>query len=181
MIKVKIEVDDTPHNLELPTSWEEVTVEQFALMNGIVKEGKTDLQHSIEVLCVLLNLDVEIIYMLPIENFNELIEGIEFIKSPIEDAEVESIMVGDEEYYLKKDFNQLTMGETISVEFLLEKGGGNILSQLPEMLCIFLRKKKENGNLETFKNSFMKRAEQFKHISIVEVNRLFVFFSNGGI
>jgi hypothetical protein len=50
---------------------------------------------------------------------------------------------------------------------------------MPEMLCIFLRKK-DGDKLESFKKGFMERAEAFKQVSIADVNDIFLFFSDGG-
>ena len=50
---------------------------------------------------------------------------------------------------------------------------------MPQLLCIFLRKKKENGQLEKYKTSFMNRVEIFKKIKIDEINHIFNFFLTG--
>lgn len=178
MINVNITVDDELYELSLPTSWEEVTVEQFAKVNAIPQD-KPQLEYTIETLSALLGLDMDVVLMLPAEDFNEMVQSIDFLKEKIEEPEIESIIVDGVEYYLKKDFSKLTMGESISLEVLIEKSNGNIMSKLPELLCIFLRQKKENGKLEAFKADFMQRVESFKKINVVDVNRLFVFFSNG--
>jgi hypothetical protein len=50
---------------------------------------------------------------------------------------------------------------------------------MPQLLCIFLRKKKENGNLEKYKTTFMQRTEKFKTIKVDEINHIFSFFLTG--
>jgi hypothetical protein len=50
---------------------------------------------------------------------------------------------------------------------------------MAQLLCIFLRKKKENGKLEKYKTSFMGRQEIFKKIKIDEINHVFNFFLTG--
>lgn len=179
MIDVNITVDDEVYELQLPTSWEEVTVEQFTKVNSISKK-MPQLDYTVQVLSALLGLDIDTVLMLPAEDFSDMVHNIEFLKTQIQEPEIESITVDGIEYYLKKDFGKLTMGESISLELLIEKANGNIMSKLPELLCIFLRRKKENGNLEAFKADFLERAESFKKINVVDINRLFVFFSSGG-
>ena len=51
---------------------------------------------------------------------------------------------------------------------------------MDKLLCIFLRKKKENGNLEAFKSEFMERRWGFRDIKISKVFNVFNFFLNGG-
>jgi hypothetical protein len=87
--------------------------------------------------------------------------------------------LGDDKYYLKKDFSQLTMGEVISIDTIMAEANGNIYKVMDKLLCIFLRKKKENGNLETFKPEFMERRWGFRDIKISKVFNLFSFFLTG--
>ena len=61
----------------------------------------------------------------------------------------------------------------------LKQYENNIAPAMAKLLCIFLRKKKENGSLETFKNSFMEREILFEEVIISDVNDLFLFFLDG--
>jgi hypothetical protein len=88
-------------------------------------------------------------------------------------------VVDGEEYFLYTEFNKYTAGEIISIETILQSVNKEIYKVMPELLCIFLRKKKENGKLEKYKTSFMERRDKFKDIKIDEINHLFTFFQIG--
>jgi hypothetical protein len=127
----------------------------------------------------LTGIEEELIYLLTQEQFLEVVEKVKFTNEEIVSELKESILVEGEEYFIKKDFDKLNMGEIISIESLLKQSDGDLSKCMSKLLCVFLRKKKENGNLESFKNSFMEREELFDNVMITDVNNLFVFFSNG--
>lgn len=180
MIKLNIEIDGVNNYFEVPSSWSEVTVKMFDKIHNIERDGLSDLNLSIKTIAAITGVDEEIVGQLDFDSFGQLADALSFISEDIQTTEVEHIEVGDVKYYLKKDFDKLNVGEVASLELILEKHKSNIVSAMPEMLCILLRQKKENGELESFKNEFMSRREIFEEVSIVDVNDLFVFFSDGG-
>ena len=99
------------------------------------------------------------------------------IETPLEEKEY--LLVEGDKYYLKKDFSQLTLGEQASIEIILKKYDGKLENAISELLCIFLRKKRDNGKLEKFKNSFMGRSEMFNDVMIADVHNIFIFFLTG--
>ena len=179
MIKLNLEIDDEKRKFSIPESWDEVTVDIFSNIWKIDRDNLTDIEITVAVIGLLTSIDEDSLYMMSPDDFNRVAELIQFTNTDVKGKQVDSIVIDGDEYFLKNDFNKLSMGEVISLELLIEKSDGNMGSIMPEMLCIFLRKKKDNGKLETFKNSFMDRAEMFKGVSITEVNDIFLFFSDG--
>lgn len=180
MVKVNFEIDDDLHEFGIPERWEEVNVEQFmrimALNND--KEGKTDIGLSMEIISILTGLALDLVYMIPITDFNQIQSVLDFTKEQVNSPLKDSVIVDDEEYFFKNDFNNLTMGEVITLETILGQDS-NPYNSFDKLLCIFLRKKTKKGNLETFKTTFMERADMFKKITIADVYSLMVFFSGG--
>lgn len=179
MIDIKINIDGEENNFSIPEGWNEVTVDQSARLYSLDRENKNEIELMVEVLNIFSSIDEEIIYMLTPDQFNTLVESIKFINDEIKSELAESIKIGDEEFFLKKDFSGLTMGEIISIETIMKQYGENLPGAMAKLLCIFLRKKKENGNLESFKNSFMEREVMFKDVIITDVNNIFLFFLDG--
>jgi hypothetical protein len=180
MVKVNFEIDDDLHEFGIPERWEEVNVEQFmrimALNND--KEGKTDIGLSMEIISILTGLALDLVYMIPITDFNQIQSVLDFTKEQVNSPLKDFVIVDDEEYFFKNDFNNLTMGEVITLETILGQDS-NPYNSFDKLLCIFLRKKTKKGNLETFKTTFMERADMFKKITIADVYSLMVFFSGG--
>lgn len=181
MKTLELEIDGTTNNYNLPTEWDDITVRQLQKVAKIQAEDNPNLiETSAKVIATLLDIDLETVYMLSPQAFNQLTAEVEFLNTDITTTSVDSIMVGDDEYFLKKDYNKLTMGEVISIQAIIDKSQSNIIEAMPELLCIFLRKKNNNGELESFKNSFMERTEIFMDIPITQVYNILINFSNGG-
>ena len=180
MINLIIDLDGEEKEFSIPTSWNEVSVKKAAKLAEIQVSNKTDIESAADIVSVLADIDQETIYMLTADQFNDLVENIKFTLEKIDSPELkDSIFINGEEYFLKKDFTKLTMGEIISVDTILKQYENNVAPAMAKLLCIFLRKKKENGSLETFKNSFMQRESLFEEVIISDVNNLFLFFLDG--
>ena len=180
MINLIIDLDGEEKEFLIPTSWNEVSVKKAAKLAEIQVSNKTDIESAADIVSVLADIDQETIYMLTADQFNDLVENIKFTLDKIDSPELkDSIFIDGEEYFLKKDFTKLTMGEIISVDTILKQYENNVAPSMAKLLCIFLRKKKENGSLETFKNSFMQRESLFEEVIISDVNNLFLFFLDG--
>jgi hypothetical protein len=179
MRNILINLDGEDYSFDVPTGWNEVSVKNAARLTAVEKENRTEIEIVADIISILSGIDIEIIYMLTSEQFNEIVEVIKFTTEKVDGELVDSVIIDDEEYFLKKDFTQLTMGEIISIETILGQNNNNIAPAMAKLLCIFLRKKKENGHLESFKKSFMERESKFENVIITEVNNLFLFFLDG--
>jgi len=180
MITIKIEVDEGQiSEYHFPESWDDVTVEQFARLYTIDKNIHSGMFYSFELLHQLTGIDRDIIEQIDYEDFVILVKKLEFISQPVPENKSESVIVDGEEYFLHSEFNKYTAGEIISIETILGAANMDIHKCMSKLLCVFLRKKKENGNLEKYKTSFMLREEKFKNIKISEINHIFGFFLTG--
>ncbi len=182
MNKLNFEWDGDVISYDIPTSWDDVSVYQAALLKDIKKfeDFETEYEWFVEILTTLNpDIDEDHAYGLDEEQYLTVIGWLNFTTIQPQGKVVESIMVGEDEYFLKTDFNKLTNAEVISIKMIEKKHSKHLHYALPEMLCVLLRQKKENGKLESFRSSFMERAESFKHIKITDVIRLFDFFASG--
>lgn len=180
MVKVNLEIDDEVKEYSLPESWDDVTIEEFIKIFSFDRNDLTPIELSVKVINILTGIDEETILMIDVDNFNKINETIKFTGKDVVPVNCEYVELNGEKYYLKSDFSQLTMGEVISIEILLQSADGNLFKVMDKLLCIFLRKKKENGKLETFKGEFMNRADLFKTTPISKVYNIFSFFLDGG-
>jgi hypothetical protein len=182
MIILNLEVDGIEKQYNIPESWSEVTVGQAADIQNMAVENGTNIEKIVKILTILTpGISQDEIFMMSPEQFNQVAEQLTFIKDEIDGDPVDSLVIEGEEYFLKKDFTKLTMGEIISVDTIMKQTNHDITKALPKMLCIFLRKKKENGELESFKSNFMEREELFRSVIITDVAKLFTFFLSGEV
>lgn len=180
MVKVSIEIDDEVKDFDLPENWDEVSVDDFCRIWEFDKQDMTTIEFATRVVSSFTDIEEDLLMSMNYSDFQKLVEILDFTKTEFKpNKDIDYIDLGDERYYLKKDFSQLTMGEVISIETILDDANGNIYKVMDMLLCIFLRQKKENGNLETFKPDFMDRRWKFRHIPIAKVFNIFTFFLNG--
>lgn len=179
MVKVTLEIDDEDIEFNVPESWEEVTVSQFCKMFSFNREELNPIEIAVKVLHIFTGVDEELLMMMNYEDFNSLVQVISFTNDEVDARVDEYVEIEGEKYYIKSDYSSLTMGEVITIEIMLNESQGNIFKVMDKLLCVFLRKKKDNGKLESFKGTFMERRELFGKASIISVYGLFVFFLSG--
>ena len=180
MIKVNVEVDGEVKEFNLPENWSEVSVDNFCRIWEFDKNDMTTIEFATRIVSSFTDMDESLIMAMNYEDFQKIVGILDFTQTEfVPDKDVDNIELGDETYFMKKDFNQLTMGEVISIETIMGDANGNIYKVMDMLLCIFLRQKKENGNLETFQPHFMERRWKFRHIPISKVFTLFSFFLTG--
>ena len=133
---------------------------------------------SVTHISILSGISEDVLYEFTPESFNEIAQHFAFMNTEVKADMSDYIEVDEEKYYLKSEFKDFTFGEQTSIEIILEKHNGNIMGCMDNLLCIFLRKKNEDGTLEKFHTSFMDRHTTFRNIPISKVYQLFTFFSN---
>jgi len=180
MIEINITFEDDDEigtiNAYLPEKWEEINVETFQKVFSKDIMSMTNVEQTLHILTCLTNLSEDLILQLPIDTFKDLVDKIIFIFSEIPKEEIEFIEINDEKYYLYSDYEKLTTGEIISLDTILESNKNNVNKCLSDILCIFLRKKKENGKLEKFTTTLFERKDMFSKLPINKVYHLIIFF-----
>jgi hypothetical protein len=179
MITIQIEIDEEVKDFNFPTSWEEVTVEQFIKIFTEKSVSENGLMATVKIISAISGIDEELIMMMGIEDFKNLSKHLSFIEETMEIKNVEYIELEGDKYYLYTDFNKLTTGEIITIETLMEAKNGNIYEVMGELLCVFLRKKKDNGDFEKFKTNMLQRKTLFMKANISDIHHIFNFFLDG--
>lgn len=179
MIEVKIETDEEELLYTFPENWDEITVKQFCDVFRKDYEGKNAFVSSVILMSALTGVKQEIIEMMDIEDFKMLLEKLKFMQEDVKKSDDETIIINDEEYFLHTDFSKYTTGEIITIELLLEKAQNNVVSIMPELLCVFLRKKTKKGKMEKFNTSFMERQYMYNMLPISKIYHIFNFFLDG--
>jgi len=148
MISVNIELEEETKTYEFPTSWDEVSVEQFMRVFTNTENKYDGILGSVKVISSISNISEEILMMMDINDFKMLADQLAFVSQEVPKSEVDYIEIDGSKFYLYSDFNKFTTGEIITIELLLEQAGGSIFPVITDLLCVFLRKKKEDGTFE---------------------------------
>ena len=176
MITVNIELEEERKSYDFPTSWDEVSVEKFMKVYTSSDTKYEGIMGSVKVLSAISGIDEEILMMMDINDFKNLADQLSFVNQDVPKHEVEYLELDGDKYYLYSDFNKFTTGEIITIELLLEQGGGNVFPVMLELLCVFLRRKKEDGTFEKYNTNFMSRKDLFKDVPISKIFHIFAFF-----
>lgn len=178
-MNLELIIDGQKKEYKVPENWGEVSLEVFEQIASVSLDGGNDMLESIKLLCSVTGMSMEDAYLLPIDELPQILEVLKFANNPVDEKEVESVIIEGEEYFLKKDFDKMTTGEVLSIDMISKKHEGKIEKGMSEMMCVFLRKKVD-GKLEPFKAEFMERAELFrKNVMVSDIYQMFLFFSNG--
>jgi hypothetical protein len=180
MVKLNLEIDEEVREFNIPENWDEVTIEQFINLFSFERQGMTELNIATRTINVFTGIDEDLLLMMNYNDFQQIIGVLQFTNKDMEPQVVDYVELDGEKYYLRKDFDKFTMGEIISIETILSSSENNILKVMDKLLCIFLRKKKENGKFEPFKGEMMDRVELFRTAPVSKIHHIFNFFLDGG-
>jgi hypothetical protein len=180
MVKLNLEIDEEVREFNIPENWDEVTIKQFINLFSFERQGMTELNIATRTINVFTGIDEDLLLMMNYNDFQQIIGVLQFTNKDMEPQVVDYVELDGEKYYLRKDFDKFTMGEIISIETILSSSENNILKVMDKLLCIFLRKKKENGKFEPFKGEMMDRVELFRTAPVSKIHHIFNFFLDGG-
>tara|TARA_R110002072_G_scaffold3894_6_gene27932 strand:+ start:322 stop:837 length:516 start_codon:yes stop_codon:yes gene_type:complete len=162
----------------IPTSWDDVTLREFIELSSLDFESyKSPVEYYIHVLRVFGNDNIEDIFdYIKTVDLNSIIGQMSFMNEEPSKLDNKSVEIAGEMYFLSDNLNELTVGEYVSIESLIEQGGYNSVDSIPTVLSVLLRPKNEVFDSA----NCVKRTELFKDaLSIEQVLGMSVFFSSG--
>ena len=165
----------------VPDKWGDVTVETYQRLKNIKAEDyKTPLLHTLAVVECLCNISDASI--LTAESFNEIAKELEFINKPIQKSEPKDINISGRTFRWMGNLNQLTMGEMVSIEQIIDIEDLTYDSSVDVIAAVLLRELNDKGEMLDFdSDNFAEYRELFGGIPITEVRGSIDFFLDGGV
>tara|TARA_R110002049_G_scaffold267764_1_gene444223 strand:+ start:167 stop:787 length:621 start_codon:yes stop_codon:yes gene_type:complete len=161
--------------IEVPTSWNDVSVNQFQALTEIKRESyKSDLAHTCAIIQVLCNLDNTT--NLPLYVVNEISPLISFLGTELKHKRIKDVEYNGKEYEWLKSFDSITVGEIISIELPIELEELTHVLSYDVVLAVMLREKGSKFDSDKFKEN----RELFGGLPITEVLGNILFFLSGG-
>lgn len=173
-----LKIDGEEKTFKVPTSWDDISVGTYQKLIS-VEETNNKIDMEINQLALLLDMDVDIVEMIPTDDFKDINNEFKFVGEPMDDKQTDSIIIDDVEYFRKDNFDILNVAEVKNINTLTKNIEGRVDKHISKLLCILLRKKRDDGELEEFRSSFMEREELFKTIGINKVYKMIIFFLDG--
>jgi hypothetical protein len=185
-----IEIEIENKLVKCPQSWDDVKLKTFEeLLHFIkttnLKEG--DILYTLKVFSILLNLDINILKCLTRAGFNSLAELLSFTKIEPTSSNTEEWVIEGKKFRLFKELNQITMGDSISIETLVKDMDDSyiISAILPFVVRPVLNRTNLDGTVEEdlgdvdYKRINKVRDLLSKNLSIRDVLILKDFFLGG--
>lgn len=152
--------------MKLPRSWNQITVNQFIELAQLEqKDFDSVFEMQVEMLSILADEDPEEFYDLEVDELNQLIEPLKFLR---QEPRVKITQQIDK--FTFKPFNKITLGEFIDTDYFTVK---DKIGNIPIICAIFYRQTKidEWGNrvFEPYNYDIYERSELFKEIPVTSV------------
>ena len=162
----------------IPTAWEDVTLNEFIELSKLdIDSFDSHIDYYISMLGVFGNDDLNnILEFVKLTDVADIINQMSFMNTPPRNLDKKEVTIKGEVFRLIQNMNELTVGEYISIETLIEQGKLDSISSIPAILSVILKPIGEqfdsnlvNARMELFKNE----------LSIEDVLGMSVFFSIG--
>ena len=162
----------------IPTAWEDVTLNEFIELSKLdIDSFDSHIDYYISMLGVFGNDDLNnILEFVKLTDVADIINQMAFMNTPPRNLDKKEVTIKGEVFRLIQNMNELTVGEYISIETLIEQGKLDSISSIPAILSVILKPIGEqfdsnlvNARMELFKNE----------LSIEDVLGMSVFFSIG--
>lgn len=169
--------------LVIPEGWNEITVEQFQHIQMLDKNKfKSNLNYLVNVLAIVTGVDKSVLMEADAIELTKITDEIKWITKEPEADKKEIIEYDGVKYKFKSSLNNLSVGEMVSIEQVIDLEALNIEMAFDVVLAILLREVKEDGSLEDFNaDEFEFRRKHFAGISITDVIGSLLFFSDGEV
>lgn len=167
-------------NINVPTSWEEVTLKQFTdyiqKLEELKKEDE-ELDKSklvFESITSFSNLTKEDLAQFPIDVVELIVEKMDFLTKPLPTYEPKNIIVINDEEYKINFLEKLKLQEYLDANQVLEKDKNNYAL----LLTILCRKNGEVYDDDFIANTLEERQKMFEGLSVSKVMPVVNFFLN---
>lgn len=161
----------TKFNINMPLSWEEITLEMFQEISKLYDNDKKPT--ITDILSVLTNIKKEDIENYPLEVIEVLISQAQYIQSTPTNEVKNEIIIDGEKYFINYE-NELRFKEFVDAQTLIESNNRDYAS----LLAILCRKQGEMYTDDYIAKEFDKRVDMFKKQPITKILPIVNFFLN---
>ena len=162
----------------IPTAWEDVTLNEFIELSKLdIDSFDSHIDYYISMLGIFGNDDLsDILEFVKLTDVADIINQMAFMNTPPKNLDNKEVTIKGEVFKLIENMNELTVGEYISIETLIEQGKLDSISSIPAILSVILKPigEKFDSNLVNARMELFK-----KELSIEDVLGMSVFFSIG--
>lgn len=116
------------------TAWSDITLEQYIQMINVGKQELDELENLLELVKIVCGEEVE---QLPLTEYKQMLNHINFLSTPIPDVKPKSkYVIGGKEYVCDLDLSKITGGQYIDYSTYIKQNDG--VDGYPNLLSVFL-------------------------------------------
>jgi hypothetical protein len=164
-----IKVNDIEY--KIPTSWDDITVQQQIEISKVVERDEEF--RNVHMISTYTGIDMDLIRKMNINHFKKILHIMKFLKEPIENKVIKSIIHNGEEYFIADSILAGQTQDFLSIEGLMKKYSANQVEALPYVIAVIARKNGET--IDSF--DIYKRAEEFRTLPYSTANNIWFFFA----
>ena len=162
----------------IPTKWSDVTLKEFIELSALdIDSFDSHIDYYVKMLGVFGNDNIgDILEFVKLSDIADIVNQMSFMNTKPKEIDKKEVTINGEVFKLIENMNEITVGEYVSIETLIEQGNLNSISSIPAILSVILKPINE-----VFDSSIVnKRMELFEEeLSIEDVLGMSVFFSIG--
>lgn len=162
-------MDNTEYNITIPTSWDEINLNQFVKLQSLyANENKPSFN---EIISVLTNIELNELNEYPYFIIEKLMDKLDYLSQEITDKASNKIEINGETYQINY-LEHLKFGEYVDVNTVIDGDKNNFKA----ILAILCRKEGEIYNDDFIALELNKRMDMFDMQPITKVYPLINFF-----
>ena len=162
--------------INVPTKWEDVTLSQYQAIGQLDKDAYTsDLKYSSDIVQILCN--IQNVREIPLNVIAQISDHIKFLGSDVTKERLTSFEHNGKRYEWIGNFNEVTVGEQLSIEQTIDLEGLSINESLDVVCAVLLRE--EGKPFDS--NNFEANRELFSSFPVTKVIGMILFFLSGGV
>jgi hypothetical protein len=182
---LKLKIGDNVNKYELPTSWDEVSLGQYAkLMLVVEKEEVSEIELMVGSLEALADIPGGLLTKAPIKLLREAYNQLEELTSTMPNKELSRVVEIDGiEYGIIPDFDELSLGEFVDIDNYLQDSYNNLSKIFAVLYRPIIDRKGEQYIIEDYElKDIIKRRELFsERLSMDTIYGGLVFFCSIGM
>ena len=165
-------------NITVKTSWSDINLKEFMEISAIENDEalkSTVVAKKVKLIATISNVTYDEILEIDRESLGALIDATDFLHNDPEIATVPTFKIGDTEYMVMADMNQMTAGESISLEQVLIGNGDGAANNevIADLLPILVRPVVREVDAE-FPDKVTLRLEKFDTAKLASRRELFL-------
>lgn len=158
--------------LTVPTSWSEISIQQFIYLNRIQKGELDNIDYMLQVISVCCKIPYETAAKFSLEDITKAANLLTFINTPPAQKKIEKVIKLDREYLCELGIDKISAGQYIDLKSYIKKGVVDNIHNILTCFYIPIGEKYNQTPVPEIAKVFLER------ISIADAYPIAVFFWN---